>query len=212
MIAGSNRKNRFPVLTALALGLAVLVTSTRLFSDGPLDALRRDPAALGDGQIWRLISPVLVQSDSGIGNVLLVFATCAAIGIIAERLLSPASWLTFYFCGALAGHALGEAFQPLEGGTSVAFVGILGGLGALVTFGRDPVLKHFRWQALLAIPLSILDIALGDIHGVSYLVCFTIGSIWMLRERPDTASEGTLRCPAPPKPESADRTTRSARR
>lgn len=188
MIARPSQKGGFPVLTAVTLGLTVLVTATRLFGDGPLDALRRDPAALGDGQVWRLISPVLVQSDPGLGTVLLVFAACALIGTIGERLLSPASWLTFYFCGALAGHALGEAFQPLEGGTSVAFVGILGGLGALVTLGGDPVLNHFRWQALVAIPLSVLDIALGDIHGVSYLVCFAIGSIWMLREKPDTAS------------------------
>jgi membrane associated rhomboid family serine protease len=121
---------RFPVLTVATLGLTVLVTATRLFTDGPLDALRRDPSALGHGQVWRLISPVLVQSDEGAFGIAMVFVLCAVIGIYAERFLSPARWLTLYLCGAVAGHAIGEAFQPLEGGTSVAFVGILSGLAA----------------------------------------------------------------------------------
>jgi hypothetical protein len=109
---------RFPILTAATLGASALVTATRLFNDGPLDALRRDPTALDHGQLWRLISPVLVQSDSSIVSIIAVFALCAAIGVYAERFLSPLRWLTLYLCGALVGHGIGEAFQPLEGGTS----------------------------------------------------------------------------------------------
>ncbi len=71
--------------------------------------------------------------------------------------------------GRWAGHAVGEAFQPLAGGTSVAFVGILGGLGAYALLDRDPALRKFKLQATVAIPLAVLDTALGDIHGVPYL-------------------------------------------
>lgn len=175
---------RFPVLTASTLGLTALITATRLFTDGPLDALRRDPSALGDGQLWRLISPVLVQSDSSPVNVVLVFVACAAIGIYGERFLSRRRWLTLYLCGALAGHAIGEAFQPLEGGTSVAFVGILGGLGAYSLLGYKPALVRWKPQAAIAIPLAILDTVLGDIHGVSFMVGLVIGGAWVLREGP----------------------------
>ena len=88
-----NFPKRPPVLTSITVGLTAIVTATRLLGDGPLDALRRDPGALGHGQLWRLLSPILVQSDSGLGNVLLVFVMCAVIGAIAEQLLTPvAGW------------------------------------------------------------------------------------------------------------------------
>ncbi len=163
----------------------MLVTATRLFAAGPLEALRRDPGGLGRGELWRLLSPVLVQSDAQLRNVVLVFVMCAAIGAFAERHLSRGHWLALYLCGALAGHALGEAFAPLAGGTSVAFVAILGGLGAYSLIGRDPRLARWRIHAAVAIPLAILDTALGDIHGVPYLVGLLLGVIWVLRDRPE---------------------------
>jgi hypothetical protein len=79
---------------------------------------------------------------------------------------------------------IGEAFQPLEGGTSVAFVGILGGLAAYSLLEREPELVRWRPQATIAIPLAILDTALGDIHGVPFMVGLVIGTAWVLREEP----------------------------
>ena len=190
---GRQRAHHFPVLTATTLGLTALLTATRLFTDGPLDALRRDPSALGHGQIWRLISPVLVQSDSGPLTVIAVLAVCAAIGIYGERFLSPGRWLTLYFCGALSGHAIGEAFQPDQGGTSVAFVGILGGLAAYALLEREPELVRWKPQAAVGIPLAVLDTALGDIHGVPYLVGLLIGAVWVLREVPPGTRAQRLR-------------------
>jgi hypothetical protein len=131
-----------------------------------------------------LISPVLVQSDTSVVTVFLVFAVCAAIGIYGERFLSPGRWLTLYLCGALAGHGIGEAFQPLQGGTSVAFVGILGGLASYSLLEREPELVRWKPQAAIAVPLAILDTALGDIHGVPFLVGLVIGAVWVLREAP----------------------------
>jgi hypothetical protein len=171
-----------PVLTVLTLGATVVGTATRLFGNDPVDALRRDPGALSHGEIWRLVSPVLVQTDDRVTSVVLVFAGSAAIGVFAERVLTRARWLTLYVCGALAGHGVGDAFQPLQGGTSVAFVGILGGLGAMAALATDPALRRFRPHALAGIPLAALDTALGDIHGAPYLVCFAIGAGWVHRD------------------------------
>jgi membrane associated rhomboid family serine protease len=170
------------VLTATTLGLTVLFTATRLIGNGPLDALRRDPAALGHGQLWRLLSPVLVQSDASLVSIVGVFVLCAVIGAFAEQRLTRRRWLALYLVGALTGHAIGEAFQPLQGGTSVAFAGILGGLGAYALLGRDPALRRWRWHAVAAIPLSILDTALGDIHGVPYLAGLALGLLWIIRD------------------------------
>jgi rhomboid protease GluP len=176
-----NTPRRLPILTIGTLGLSAVMTATRLFTNGPLDALRRDPTALGHGQVWRLISPVLVQSDRSVVSVVLVFVMCAAIGIVAEQRLSRREWLVLYFCGVLAGHSLGEAFQPLESGTSVAYVGILGGLAASALLDSASDLRRWRFHAAAAIPLSLLDTASGDIHGVSYLVGLAVGVVWLRR-------------------------------
>ena len=173
---------RFPILTSITVGLTAIVTATRLLGDGPLDALRRDPGALGHGQLWRLLSPVLVQSDAGLLNVLLVLVLCAGIGAVAEQLLTRRRWLALYLVGALVGHAIGDAFQPLEGGTSVAFVGILGGLAAYSLVGGVPQLQRFRLQAAAAIPLAVLDTVLGDIHGLPYLAGLALATAWLVRD------------------------------
>jgi hypothetical protein len=80
-----NMTRRLPVLTATTLALTASVTATRLYGDGVLHALRRDPSGLEHGQIWRLLSPVLVQSDPAVRDVIGVFALCAVIGAIGER-------------------------------------------------------------------------------------------------------------------------------
>ena len=117
-------------------------------------------------------------------------AVCAAIGIYGERFLSPGRWLTLYFCGALWERS---AFQPDQGGTSVAFVGILGGLAAYALLGREPELVRWKPQAAVSIPLAVLDTALGDIHGVPYLVGLLIGAVWVLREVPPGTRAKRLR-------------------
>ncbi len=73
-------------------------------------------------------------------------------------------------------------FQPLEGGTSVAFVGILGGLAAYSLVGGVPQLQRVRLQAAVAIPLAVLDTVLGDIHGLPYLAGLALATVWLARD------------------------------
>lgn len=177
-----SRQQPFPWLTTITLGVTAALTATRLTGDGVLDAVRRDPAALRHGQLWRLGSPVLVQSDRSPVTVLAVFALCAAIGAFAERLLSRRRWIAVYAVGALAGHSIGEAFQSHQSGTSVAFFGLLGGLAAYALLRRDPRLYRWRIHAAVAIPLTVLDIALKDIHGAAFLAGLAVASVWLLRD------------------------------
>ena len=182
----------FPLLTALTLGVTAVLTASRLVGDGVLDAVRRDPAALGHGQLWRLVSPVLVQGDRSLFAVLGVFALCSVIGATGERILPRRRWIALYFIGALAGHSAGEVFQPHQSGTSVAFAGILGGLAAYALFGCAPVLQDWRTRAAVAIPLAILDTVFRDIHGVAFLAGLLATSAWVLRDR--TWEKDTAAC------------------
>lgn len=191
----------FPVLTATALTATLLGTITRLFTPAVFDALRRNPTELGHWQIWRLLSPVLVQGDHSLAAIVGVFALCGVIGYWGERTLPRSEWFVLYVLGALAGHGIGEAFQPYQSGMSVAFAGILGGLAARILLDRDPKLKPWRIRFALLIPLAILDTALRDIHGAPFLVGLAVGSAFELQNTPDTQKNRPNR---PHKPRATD--------
>lgn len=191
-------RQSFPLLTALTLGVTAVLTASRLVGDGVLDAVRRDPAALGHGQLWRLVSPVLVQGDRSLFAVLGVFALCSVIGATGERILPRRRWIALYFIGALAGHSAGEVFQPHQSGTSVAFAGILGGLAAYALFDCAPVLQDWRTRAAVAIPLAVLDTVFRDIHGVAFLAGLLATSAWVLRDRTWEKDTAACRAAGPP--------------
>jgi len=163
-----------PVLTAIALTATLLGTITRLFGPGAFDALRRDPTQLGHGQLWRLLTPVLVQGDHSLLAIVVVFILCAVIGAAGEWLLPRTEWLLLYLLGALVGHGVGEFFQPHQSGVSVAFAGILGGVAARILFDRAQP-KGWRIRFAVLIPLAILDTALRDIHGAPFLAGLAVG-------------------------------------
>lgn len=158
----------WPWLTAAALGATVAGTCTRLWTAGAFDALRRDPAGLAHGQLWRLVTPVLVQGDPSVLSIIAVFITCAAVGVLGEALLSRRAWISLYVLGILVGHGIGEVFQPHQSGTSVAFAAILGGIAARV-------LRDNRYRFWLLIPLALLDTVVRDIHGLPFLAGLLAG-------------------------------------
>ncbi len=174
-------RRRFPHLTFLTLLLTAAVSATRLAGNGVLHALWRDPSGLEHGQVWRLVTPVLVQSDPG-WTVVKVLVLCAVVGAAGERVFSPGRWISLYLAGALAGHSIGEAFQPYQGGTSVAFAGVLGGLASVALLRGDDVKLILRIEAALCVPLAILDTAIGDIHGLPFLAGLMLASIWLIRD------------------------------
>jgi rhomboid protease GluP len=173
---------RFPILTVIALTATAAVTATRLWTPDVMHALWRDPDELGAGQIWRLLSPVLVQSDGSASLVLAVFALCGVIGVLGERVFPPRRWIALYLLGALVGHGIGEVFQPDGGGTSVAFMGILGGLAAYALRSEARVPTPVRVEAALAIPLAVIDTVLRDIHGLPFLAGLVTARIWLWRD------------------------------
>jgi rhomboid protease GluP len=175
-----------PVLTAVVLTATVLGTLSGGLGPGVFDALRRDPTDLGRGQLWRVLTPVLVQSDHSPLAIVGAFVVGAVVGVAGEWLLPRRERRLLYLLGAPAGHGIGEAFQPGQSGTSVAFAGILGGRGARILFDHDPRWKLWRIRFAALIPLAILDTALRDIHGAPFLIGLAVGSAFELRGRAAT--------------------------
>jgi rhomboid protease GluP len=172
---------RWPLLTTLTLTATLIGTCARLFGAGVFDALRRDPSALGHWQLWRLVTPVLVQGDGSVLAIAEVFVLCAVIGVAAEQLLPRVEWILLYAVGVFVGHGIGEVFEPHQSGTSVAFAAVLGGIAARVLLGRDPRRRLWRVRFAVLIPLAVLDTVLRDIHGLPFLAGLAVGIVFELR-------------------------------
>jgi hypothetical protein len=176
----------------LALSPTVVLTLVASFVPAVFTTLRRDPSALADGEVWRLLSPVLVQADAlvdgGGWRTIAVFALVAAILGVGERMFGAARSLVLYAVGALVGHGVGELWQPYSAGCSVAGCGVLGGV-AVWLLGARPV--QLKLGAAMVLAMAVVGTLLRDIHGPPVLAGAALGA-WLI-PRPVALTAGERR-------------------
>jgi hypothetical protein len=173
-----------PRLPLLLLTPTIACTLAARVEPAVFTSLRRDPGALARGELWRSLSPVLVQADllqpGGVWRSIAVWALVAALLAAAERTFGGARSFALDLIGALVGHGVGELWQPLSSGCSVAGCGVLGGL-ALWLSRATPVplrLSGGLWLVAAAVATS-----LADIHGRPLLAGALAGA-WLCRTVP----------------------------
>lgn len=162
-------RTKVPVGTIVVLACWVVCTTLyHLGADALFRSVRRDPHALADGQLWRLLSPVLVQPDD-VTTVVMLGVLAVVVGVITERLFGTTRWTVLFLAGALAGHGIGEWWQPYGSGVSVGFCGPLGAFAAYVILANlrrpSPQLVGPAAIILGAIYLCVKT----DIHGPAIL-------------------------------------------
>ena len=171
-------------LASIAVFPTLLLTLAARFYPAVFSSLRRDPDALVHGEVWRLLSPVLVQADvlepDGWWRALAVLVLVAAILSVAERRFGASRSLILYALGALVGHGVGELWQPYGAGCSVAGCGVLGGAAVWLLSARPPQVKV---GAALVVAAAIAATWLEDIHGPPVLAGAVFGR-WLLRSVP----------------------------
>ncbi|MBM7859614.1 rhomboid family intramembrane serine protease [Lentzea nigeriaca] len=133
--------------------------------------VRRDPEELMAGQVWRLISPVLVQPDP-LTSTIGLGVLAAVVGVAAERTFGSGRFLALLTAGALAGHGIGEWWQPYSGGVSVAFCGPLGAMAVYVLLAR--IRRHFVVAGVVLVGAVVLSV-ITDIHGPAILAGVVAG-------------------------------------
>jgi rhomboid protease GluP len=179
---------RAPGLAALALVPTVVLTVAARFYPALFDALRRDPTALGRGEVWRLVSPVLVQADvlqaGGLWRTMAVFVLVAGILAVGERAFGVGTTVLLYAIGAVVGHAVGEVWQPYASGCSVAGCGVLGGIVAWLLRARR---LQLRFGATLVLISAAGATWFQDIHGPPLLAGAVVGA-WAFRSVPRMSS------------------------
>jgi membrane associated rhomboid family serine protease len=128
----------FPILTTAAVTAATLAAIVQYAAPGSIAALERDPAGLANGQWWRAVTPLAVQT-LGWYQVLANLVTLALIGLVAERLLGRRRWGVLFVAGTLGGQVAAYAWHEPGGGDSIAVCGLAGGVVVALLAAPAPV-------------------------------------------------------------------------
>lgn len=161
-------RRTLPAVTMVTVGATAVVTAlSRRAGSGLQPLLERNLGALTGGQWWRVVSPVLVQTDQQIWEVLGTLGLAAAVGGFTERHLGAWRAAVAFVAGGLAGNLAGYAFHLPGGGISVAAFGQLGALAPwFLRAGPRPA----RIVGAVILAAALADAVLWrDHHGVAAL-------------------------------------------
>ena len=171
---------RVPVATIVAL-VVVGVPTLLQFTAVPslLDALERDRERIFDGELWRLVTPIVVQ-DSGATGTITNLLSLALIGVVAEWIWGPARWVLIGLGSALLAELWGLLVDPVGAGNSVVVYGLAASVAvAAVVRVRGPA----RILAVVSLACALVLLGVGDLHGGAAVVGAVIGAILVWTER-----------------------------
>ncbi|HKT05081.1 MAG TPA: rhomboid family intramembrane serine protease, partial [Rugosimonospora sp.] len=126
----------WPVLTVVAVLLAILAAVLQYTAPSMIPALQREPSGLPRGEYWRLVTPVLVQT-LGWYQVVANLVTLALIGAVTERVLGRRWWLFLFAAGTAGGELAAYGWREWGGGDSIAICGLAAGVLVTQLLGRD---------------------------------------------------------------------------
>ena len=157
---------------ATVVAMAILVASLLAQTIDPelLDALRRDPAALADGQWWRVATPLLVQ-EAGPLSALILIIFLGWLGTTLEPVIGSLAVAALLLVGAVTGELGGYAWHPFGAGSSVAIAGLVGALPILFAeranpLGIEPRARRLALVGAGAILFGAVALcAVADLHG-----------------------------------------------
>ncbi|MEV6931408.1 rhomboid family intramembrane serine protease [Dactylosporangium sp. NPDC051485] len=154
---------RPPVATMATFAVVAVFSLLQLtVAPGLFEALRRDRAAIADGQVWRLVTSVVVQ-DGGWPGTISNLVALAVLGTLAERLWGTGRWLGIALAVQVLGGLWGLVAQPVGAGTSLVDFGLGASLAAAaVLLGTEP---RSRGPAAVSLACAVALLVLGDIHG-----------------------------------------------
>jgi hypothetical protein len=131
------RARRLPVLTAVAVAVATVAAVMQYTVPDAVPLLERDPDGLRHGEVWRLVTPLLVQT-LGWYQVVANLASLALVGAVAEWVMGRWRWLASLAAGTAGGQIAAYAWHEPGGGSSIAICGLAGGLVVTLLARRSP--------------------------------------------------------------------------
>ena len=180
----ARRRRQWPWATTVAVLVVGLPTLAQItVAPGLLGSLQRDWTLIGRGQLWRLLTALVVQ-DGGIVGTIFNLVALVAIGVVAEQVWGAKRWTVIALAAGLGAQFWGKIVQPVGAGNSVVVFGLAASVAVLAL--RQGVGVQ-RLVGLLSLLGAAVLLIIGDIHGGAA----TIGALVAL-----TFSRGS-RTPSP---------------
>jgi membrane associated rhomboid family serine protease len=134
-------RSRWPWATTVAV-IIVGIPTLAQFAVAPwiLNSLERNWTLIARGQVWRLLTSLVVQ-DGGVAGAIFNLVALAIVGFAAEQVWGPWRWTVIALSGALAGELWGKIVQPVGAGNSVAVFSLAASLCRS---------SHSSWRGLAA--------------------------------------------------------------
>jgi membrane associated rhomboid family serine protease len=175
-------KARPLVATTVLIALTVLMFGLQLAYPEMIGALGRDLGALKRGEVWRLVTPLFVQSR-GTGQFLFNMLFLVVFLPMAERLYGAIVW-ALYFVPGVVGQLVNYVWDPHGGGSSTAIFGVMGSLLMYVWLRRREAPKQYGWFALAGMCGAVVMCFTRDGHGPSLLTGAALAAVilWSLNE------------------------------
>ena len=172
-------RRREPVALAWLLLPAALGTVLAAVWPGLHPWLARDGLATLHGQLWRLVTPVLVQPGP-VALVVGLFVLVALVAWPAERWFGSARMATLYLVGTVAGDIAGIWWDPQGAGIAIAGCGVLGGFAVWwLRMRRSGPVSAGLWVIVIGVFLAVGH----AIYGVALLAGAVAGFV-VLRDVP----------------------------
>ena len=167
-------RSRWPWATTVAV-IIVGIPTLAQFTVAPwlLNSLERNWTLIARGQVWRLLTSLVVQ-DGGVAGAIFNLVALAIIGFAAEQVWGPWRWTVIALSGALAGELWGKIVQPIGAGNSVAVFSLAASL-AVVAMLRGAGLQ--RLLGVISLAGAALLLIIGDIHGGAATVGAVLGGV-----------------------------------
>lgn len=155
----------------LVVGLPTLAQLT--VAPGLLEDVQRDRSATGDGQLWRLVTALVVQ-DGGVPGTGFNLLSLTVIGLVAEAACGTRRWIVIALGAGMGAQLWGWAVQPVGAGNSVAVFGLAASL-AVLALRQGP--RGRRRLSLAGLLAATVLLGIGDIHGGAAAIGGALGAV-----------------------------------
>jgi membrane associated rhomboid family serine protease len=169
------QQRRWPWATTVGLLIIGLPTLAQ-FTVAPslLQGLERNWTLIGQGQVWRLLTSLVVQ-DGGIAGAIFNLVALAMIGFAAEKAWGAKRWIVIAVTGALGAQLWGKVVQPIGGGNSVMVFSLAASIAVLAVL-RGAAVQ--RILGLISLVGAVVLLIIGDIHGAAAAIGAVLGAVF----------------------------------
>lgn len=168
-----------PWATLVAVVLIGVPSMVQLvLAPGLQAAWDRNAGATGDGQIWRLVTALVVQDGGWIGTIFNL-AILLWIGVMAEAGWGSRRWVVIALCSGVGAQLWGWVVQPVGAGNSVLVFGLAASLLVRGVLGPTMASRVAGSVGLLAVAALLVG---GDIHGGAATIGALVAVVLLIPE------------------------------